>query len=174
MSRNIFLSIDEWQQIREELKVKKRRCEITRRMEDEYWNFRLFPIEIKEWKSNAKKYPHNTTRCFPRTGVNSETLDKIKTPRLFNRLLQENYRSQDLGYRSMFPSSYDGGSVRSFISWATNTTVFDDKDLDRTIEEWERIRIIMGKKMDLSNKTRWYHYDLEDLFEEVVNNVTVS
>ena len=92
MSRNIFLSIDEWQQIREELKVKKRRCKITRRMEDEYWNFRLFPIEIKEWKSSAKKYPQDTTRCFPRTGVNPETLDKIKTPRLFNRLLQENYR----------------------------------------------------------------------------------
>ena len=173
MSRNIFLSIDEWQQIREELKVKKRRCKFTGRMEDEYWNFILYPLQIKEWKSAAKKYPNNTTKCFPRTGVSSDTLDKIKTPRLFNRLLQENYRSQDLGYASMFPSDYGGGYVRSFISWATNTSVFDDKDLDRTIEEWEKIRIIMDKKMKLSNKTRWYQNELVDIFEEVVNNVAV-
>ena len=68
---------------------------------------------------------------------------------------------------------YGGGYVRYFISWATNTSVFDDKDLDRTIEEWEKIRIIMDKKMKLSNKTSWYQNELVDIFEEVVNNVAV-
>ena len=48
-----------------------------------------------------------------------------------------------------------------------------DIDEDTTMEEWKKINSIMNKKMNLTNKERFMHYELEQLFNEVRAHVPV-
>ena len=45
--RNIFLSLSEWTEIREELGIKRERNKYTKRLEDQYWLFKLHSRGIK-------------------------------------------------------------------------------------------------------------------------------
>ena len=54
--RNIFLSLSEWTEIREELGIKRERNKYTKRLEDQYWSFKLHPEELKDFKRYSKEY----------------------------------------------------------------------------------------------------------------------
>ena len=174
MDRNIWISFEDWSQLRKELGI-KRKTEEWGTKHDEYWNFFLYDNQIKQWKKSIKKYPLYSEKCFHRVGLNREMLKKVKTPGIYNRLLKSWWREWDAGL--MFPHSYQREEnmdciINSFVAWAMNNV--DDIDEDTTTEEWKKINSIMNKKMKLMNKERFMYYELEKLFKEVRAHVTTE
>tara|TARA_Y100000401_G_C8233783_1_gene179443 strand:+ start:98 stop:643 length:546 start_codon:yes stop_codon:yes gene_type:complete len=165
--RNIWITFEDWTQLRKELKIKRITFYGERR--DEYWNFYLSDNKIKEWKKNLKKYPSlYSENCFPRVGLDWEMLKKVKTPGIYNRLLKSFWREGDRD--PMFPDSYDreedmDWEINNFIAWAMNNV--RDIDEDTTMEEWKQINYIMNKKMKLTNKKIFWFSELVVLFKEV-------
>ena len=155
--RNIWISFEDWMQLRKELGIK-----------DEYWNFYLSDNEIKRWKEDIKRYSDYSEKCFERKGLDWEMLKKVKTPGIYNRLLQSFWREGDIAI--MFPNSYHREEdmdwiINNFVAWAMNNV--RDIDEDTTMEEWKQINSIMNKKMNLTNKERFMYYELVELFKEV-------
>ena len=168
MSRNIWITFEDWSQLRKELKIKRSKDNPVQE-QDEFWNFFLYDKEIKQWKKDRKQYPNfYSEKCFQRVGLDRETLKKVKTPGIYNRLLKSNWREHDRGI--MFPNSYHREEdmdwiIENFVSWAMNNV--RDIDEDTTMEEWKQINSIMNKKMKLANKERFWFDELEKLFNEV-------
>ena len=167
MSRNIWITFEDWSQLRKELRI-KRETNKWGEKHDEYWNFFLHDNQIKEWKKDIKKYPRYSEKCFQRVGLDREMLKKVKTPGIYNRLLKSNWREGDMGI--MFPNSYHREEdmdwiINNFVAWAMNNV--RDIDEDTTMEEWKQINSIMNKKMNLTNKERFMYYELVELFKEV-------
>lgn len=155
--RNIWITFEDWMQLRKELGIK-----------DEYWNFYLSDNQIKKWKEDVKRYSFHSDKCFKRKGLDWEMLKKVKTPGIYNRLLQSFWREGDMDI--MFPNSYHREEdmnwiINNFIAWAMNNV--RDIDEDTTMEEWKKINSIMNKKMNLTNKERFMYYELVELFKEV-------
>ena len=166
--RNIWITFEDWSQLRKELGIKRRKDEW--RTSDEYWNFYLSDNQIKEWKKDIKRYPRYSEKCFSRVGLDHEMLKKIKTPGIYNRLLKSEWREGDGVNYPMFPNSYHreedmDSIINNFVAWAMNNV--RDIDEDTTMEEWKQINSIMNKKMNLTNKERFWYYELEKLFNEV-------
>ena len=168
MSRNIWITFEDWSQLRKELKIKRSKDNPVQE-QDEFWNFFLYDKEIKQWKKDIKQYPNlYSEKCFQRVGLDRETLKKVKTPGIYNRLLKSNWREQDRG--TMFPNSYHREEdmdwiINNFVAWAMNNV--RDIDEDTTMEEWKQINSIMDKKMKLTNKERFWFHELVELFNEV-------
>ena len=102
-------------------------------------------------------------------------LKKVKTPGIYNRLLQSFWREGDMDI--MFPNSYHREEdmdwiINNFIAWAMNNV--RDIDEDTTMEEWKKINSIMNKKMNLTNKERFMYYELVELFKEVRAHMPVQ
>jgi hypothetical protein len=168
MSRNIWITFEDWSQLRKELKIKRSKDNPVQE-QDEFWNFFLYDKEIKQWKKDIKQYPNlYSEKCFQRVGLDWEMLKKVKTPGIYNRLLKSNWREGDMGI--MFPNSYHREEdmdwiINNFVAWAMNNV--RDIDEDTTMEEWKQINSIMDKKMKLTNKERFWFHELEKLFNEV-------
>ena len=172
--RNIWISFEDWSQLRKELGIKRVR-DRWGEMRDEYWRFFLCDDMIKRWKKDVKEYPQYSEKCFERVGLDREILKKIKTPGIYNRLLKSDWREGDMGI--MFPNSHHREEdmdwiIGNFVAWAMNNV--RDIDEDTTMEEWRQINSIMNKKMKLTNKERFMYYELTELFEEVRAHVTVK
>ena len=67
MSRNIWLTFEEWSAIKEEVNPEK------------WWSYHLSARELNEWKSDIKN-GYGDQKCFKRAGVNTNILNKITTP----------------------------------------------------------------------------------------------
>ena len=177
MSRNIWITFEDWSQLRKELKIKRSKDNPVQE-QDEFWNFFLYDKEIKQWKKDIKQYPNlYSEKCFQRVGLDREMLKKVKTPGIYNRLLKSNWRVQD-NMHEMFPlqnsyhrEEYMDWIIDNFIAWAMNNVRGIDEDL--TVEEWKQINSIMNKKMKLTNRERFMFYELEKLFNEVCAHMPV-
>ena len=171
--RNIWITFEDWSQLRKELGIKRKKTEWG--MRDEYWWFSLTDHQVKEWKKSIKKYgKYEEKWCFERTGLDWRMLKKVKTPGIYNRLLKSYYRAGDYG--TMFTSNHreerDDWIINNFIAWAMNHV--NGIDDDTTMEEWKRINSLMNKKMELTNKERWWYEELVELFNEVRIHVPVE
>jgi hypothetical protein len=158
MRRNIFLTFDEWSALKEEVNPG-----------DEYWQFELHNNELKKWMDNIEK-GYGEPRCFERVGVCNYILSKIKTPYLYNRLLQENYRSQDLNMHFMFVSDRDSDernqiNLNHFISWAT--ACISDIDMNTTKEQWIEYNKAFKAVLDNDDRKQFWAYELVELFSDV-------
>ena len=165
--RNIWISFEDWSQLRKELGIKRER-DRWGEMRDEYWHFYLSDLEIKRWKEDVKRYPTHSHYCFERTGLDWGMLEKVKTPGIYNRLLKSYYREGDR--KTMFPNSYYREEdmswiINNFVAWAMNNV--RDIDEDTTMEEWKQINSIMNKKMKLTNKESFWYWEMVELFNEV-------
>ncbi len=158
MRRNIFLTFDEWSALKEEVNP------------DEYWEFELHNHELNKWMNQIKK-GYAYSRCFERVGVSGYTLSKIKTPYLYNRLLQENYRSQDLRIDYMFVSDHHSdewnrSNLNNFISWAT--ACVSDIDMNTTKEQWIEYNKAFKAAMENDDRKMFWAYELAELFRDVI------
>ena len=169
MSRNIFLKFDEWTEIRKELGIKRKRCKFSHQMEDEYWNFRLSPYRLSEWKKEIKK-GWDYGYCFERTGVHSDTLKKLKSQHLINRLCQEEWRVHDLYNLPVFELDHEY-HFHSFLGWIYNANLKEELDIYTSRDKLYRIWEIMSKKIKLDSETRWFQWNLESLANEVIVSV---
>ena len=172
--RNIWITFEDWTQLRKELGI-KRETDKWGQKRDEYWHFFLHENQIKEWKKDIKRHSFHSKKCFPRLGLDWEMLEKVKTPGIYNRLLKSNWREGDRG--TMFPNSYHREEhmdwiIDNFIAWAMNNV--NDIDEDTTMEEWKKINSIMNKKMNLTNKERFWYNELVELFKEVRAHMPVQ
>ena len=177
--RNIWITFEDWSQLRKELGIKREKDTWGKKRErDEYWWFHLYDNEIEEWENSIEEYgEYAKTKCFERIGLSHNMLQSVKTPGIYNRLLKSYYRGGDSG--TMFPTeSYHRDDddiewiIRNFIAWAMNNV--EDIDEDMTMEEWKRINSIMNKKMNLSNKQKFWYEELVKLFKEVRPHVTAQ
>tara|TARA_Y100000996_G_C22171334_1_gene498763 strand:- start:50 stop:550 length:501 start_codon:yes stop_codon:yes gene_type:complete len=160
MSRNIWLTFEEWSAIKEEVNPEK------------WWSYHLTAHQLKEWKSDIKN-GYGDQKCFNRAGVNTNILNKITTPRLYNRLLQENYRDGDLCNCQMFinedsSDEWNESCLNNFISWVT--TSVEGVDMDTTKEQWIEYNKAMKVEMDSLDKTIFFHSEMIKMF----NRVTVK
>ena len=179
MSRNISLTLSEWTEIREELGIKRKKCKITKRIEDEYWAYKLYPGELSEWKKTAKEYP-SYTHCFRRAGA--YCVKDLKSQHLINRLCQQEYRGGDLNYVQIFepfprygePGDYHIHEERreenflNFIGFLFNCRLKEELDIRTPREKLIQIWEAMSKEIANSEKTCWFHWDLDRLANEVI------
>ena len=178
MSRNVFLTLDEWTQIRQELGIKRKKCKIMNRMQDEYWAYDLSPNQLKDWKKTVKTYP-NAEHCFSRAGVYTGLLDQLKSQHLINRLCQQDYRSQDLMHCDLFNTSPfsqrdcdEDNRKRNFynwIGWAFSS--IKDLDIYTSKEELNAIWLEMCKEVR-NGKETWFDWDLRRLFQDVKTSLS--
>ena len=157
MSRNIWLTFEEWSAIKEEVNPEK------------WWSFHLSARELKEWKSDIKN-GYGDQKCFKRVGVNTNILNKITTPRLYNRLLQENYRDGDLALCQMFidedsSDEWNESCLNDFISWATASV--EGVDMNTTKEQWIEYNKAMKDELDSSDKTIFFWGEMVKIFKRV-------
>ena len=109
-------------------------------------------------------------KCFKRAGVNTNILNKITTPRLFNRLLQENYRDGDLALCQMFidedsSDEWNESCLNDFISWATASV--EGVDMNTTKEQWIEYNKAMKVELDSSDKTIFFWGEMVKIFKRV-------
>tara|TARA_B100000508_G_scaffold51240_1_gene39818 strand:- start:230 stop:754 length:525 start_codon:yes stop_codon:yes gene_type:complete len=171
MSRNIWLTFEEWTEIRKELGIKRERCKFSNEMKDEYWNFYLPDNQIKKWKEDIKRRKEkygldDEGRCFERTGVQSDTLKKIKSQHLINRLCEQDWRPQDFGYN--FFNLKEERNFNLFIGWIFNTQLREKLDITTSREKLHRLWQLMSKKIELESETRWFTWTLEKLANEIL------
>lgn len=155
MSRNIWLTFEEWTAIKEQVNPEK------------WWCYELSARELKEWKSDIKK-GYGDQWCFKRAGVPTKVLNKLTTPYLYNRLLQENYRGgemQDMFIGTHHFESFDEQSLNNFISWATAT--IDGVDMNTTKEQWIAYNKALKIAVENSNKRVIFAWEMENLFRSV-------
>lgn len=160
MSRNIHLTFEEWTAIREEVKPEK------------WWCYELSARELKEWKSDIEK-GYGDERCFERAGVCTNVLNKLTSPYLYNRLLQENYRSGDLMMSDMFIDDdcsdeldeWNEHCLNCFISWATASV--DGVDMNTTKEKWTEYNKAMKNVVRNTNKKMIFVRELALMFRSV-------
>jgi len=157
MSRNIWLTFEEWSAIKEEVNPEK------------WWSYHLSARELKEWKSDIKN-GYGYQKCFKRAGVNTNILNKITTPRLYNRLLQENYRDGDLALCQMFidgdsSDEWNESCLNDFISWATASV--EGVDMNTTKEQWIEYNKAMKVELDSSDKTIFFWGEMVKIFKRV-------
>jgi len=157
MSRNIWLTFEEWSAIKEEVNPEK------------WWSYHLSARELKEWKSDIKN-GYGDQKCFKRVGVNTNILNKITTPRLYNRLLQENYRDGDLALCQMFidedsSDEWNESCLNDFISWATASV--EGVDMNTTKEQWTEYNKAMKVELDNSDKTIFFWGEMVKIFKRV-------
>ena len=155
MRRNIWLTFEEWSAIKKEVNLS--------------YPYDLSACEIKEWKSDIKN-GYGKQKCFNRAGVHTNMLNEITTPRLYNRLLQENYRDGDLVNNRMFidkDSSDDEieSNLNHFISWVTASV--EGVDMDTTKEQWIEYNKAMKVEMDNLDKTIFFHSEMVKMFNRV-------
>ena len=155
--RNIWLTFEEWSTIKEEVNPEK------------WWCYELTAREIKEWKNDIKR-GYGATKCFERAGVATRVLNKLTTPYLYNRLLQENYRSQDLSRCCMFidedlDGDWNESYLNNFISWAT--ACVDGIDMNTTKEQWIKYNKAMKIALENCNQKVIMFWQMEDLFRSV-------
>ena len=164
--RNIWITFEDWSQLRKELEIKRETNKWG--TSDEYWNFFLHDNQIKEWKKDIKRHSFHSEKCFSRVGLDWEMLKKVKTPGIYNRLLKSYYRAGDMSI--MFPNDYHREEdmdwiIDNFIAWAMNNV--RDIDEDMTIEEWKKINSDMNEKMILTGRHMFTPGLLIQLFKEV-------
>jgi len=169
MSRNIWLTFEEWTELRKELGIKRERCKLTNELEDEYWRFKLYNNQIKKWKEDIKRRKEkyglvDEGWCFERTGVDYDILKKIKSQHLINRLLKEDWRPQDFGH-NFFNLEHEG-NFYSFIGWIFNTGL--KLDITTSREKLYRLWQLMSKKIELESEKSWFTWTLEHLAEEIL------
>ena len=165
MSRNIWLTFEEWTELRKELGIKRERCKLTNELEDEYWRFHLYNNQIKKWKEDIKRWgKHSETRCFSRVGIDYDILRKLKSQHLINRLLEQDWRPQDFGY-NFFNLEHEG-NFYIFIGWIFNTRL--ELDITTSREKLHRLWQLMSKKIELESEKRWFTWTLQDLAEEIL------
>ena len=169
MTRNIYLKFDEWTEIRKELGIKRKRCKFSHQMEDEYWNFRLSPYRLSEWKKEIKK-GWDYGYCFERTGVHSDTLKKLKSQHLINRLCQEEWRVHDLYNLPVFELDREY-RFHYFLGWIFNARLKEELDIYTSRDKLYRIWEIMSKTIKLKSEKRWFQWNLESLANEVIVSV---
>ena len=171
MSRNIVLSYDEWSEIRKELGIKQNRCEHTNQLEDEYWNFKVYPYPLKEWRQRVRESKRKGWReygyCFERTGVCTETLEKLKSQHLINRLCQQNWREWDFNNISFLDINHEY-NFHYFLGWIYNARLKNKLDIYTSREKLYRIWEIMSKTIRLKSEKKWWPSDLERLADEVI------
>ena len=166
MSRNIFLTFDEYTEIRNELGIKRKKCKITNQMEDEFWNFRIPPFRLREWKKEVKK-GWSDGYCFERTGVWTETLENLKSQHLINTLCKQEWRCHDLNNCAIFEIEREH-QFFNFLGWIFNARLKEELDIRTPKERLHKIWQMMGKKMRLKDKNMWFQSDLEYLANEVM------
>jgi len=149
MTRNIYLTFEEWSAIKEEINPK------------DYWTYHLNSKEVATWKRHIKQ-GYGEQKCFSRAGVWKCDLDKITTPYLYNRLLQEDYRQQDMGMMSITGSEE---YINQFISWAT--ACVPDVDMNTTKEQWIEISKLMKDAIEKTNKRCIFAREMVEIFQSV-------
>jgi len=157
MSRNIYLTFEEWTAIKEEVNPEK------------WWCYELSARELKEWKNDIKM-GYGDQWCFKRAGVANNVLNKLTTPYLYNRLLQENYRGGDLALCQMFidedcSDEWNESCLKDFISWATASV--EGVDMNTTKEQWIKYNKAMKIAVENTNKRVIFARELENLFRSV-------
>ena len=155
MSRNIWLTFEEWSAIKEEVNPEK------------WWSYHLSARELKEWKNDIKR-GYGDEKCFKRAGVDTNTLNKITTPRLYNRLLGENFRhgdAQDMFIGDCHFEDLHEQCLHNFIGWATNNV--PDIDMDTTKEQWIEYNKAMKVELDNSDKTIFFFDEMVKIFKRV-------
>ena len=157
MSRNIWLTFEEWFAIKEEVNPEK------------WWSYHLSARELKEWKSDIEK-GYGDQKCFKRAGVANNVLNKLTTPYLYNRLLQENYRDGDLALCQMFidedsSDEWNESCLNDFISWATASV--EGVDMNTTKEQWIEYNKAMKVELDNSDKTIFFWGEMVKIFKRV-------
>ena len=157
MSRTIWLTFEEWFAIKEEVNPEK------------WWSYHLSARELKEWKSDIEK-GYGDQKCFKRAGVANNVLNKLTTPYLYNRLLQENYRDGDLALCQMFidedsSDEWNESCLNDFISWATASV--EGVDMNTTKEQWIEYNKAMKVELDNSDKTIFFWGEMVKIFKRV-------
>ena len=157
MSRNIYLTFEEWTSIKEEVNPK------------DWWCYQLSARQIKEWKNDIKM-GYGDQWCFKRAGVANDVLNKLTTPYLYNRLLQENYRDGDLALCQMFidedsSDEWNESCLNDFISWATASV--EGVDMNTTKEQWIEYNKAMKVELDSSDKTIFFWGEMVKIFKRV-------
>ena len=173
MSRNIVLSFDEWTEIRKELGIKRVRCKYTNELEDEHWNFKIYPYPLKEWKKRMRTYKKGgwaDKYCFDRTGVYRETLNKLKSQHLINRLCQQEWREWDFNNFGIFEIEQEYNFYH-FLGWIYNARLKEELDIYTPREKLYRIWEIMSKTIRLKSEKKWFNWDLEKLADEVIMSI---
>ena len=180
--RNISLTLSEWTEIREELGIKRERCKYTKRLEDQYWDFKLYPDEIKEFKKYSKEYP-SYTHSFKRGGT--YMAKHLKSQHLINRLYQQVWRSQDLNDHNIFepfpqwgfPGEYQLNeehreeNFNKFISFIFNCKLKNELDIRTSREKLIQIWEAMSEEIKNSDKHCWFHSDLDRLADKVIMSI---
>ena len=173
MSRNIILSFDEWTEIRKELGIKRVRCKYTNELEDEHWNFKIYPYPLKEWKKRMRTYKKGgwaDKYCFDRTGVHRETLNKLKSQHLINTLCKQEWRCQDLGNSLLFEIEREH-QFFNFLGWIFNARLKEELDIRTSREKLIQIWEAMSKEINNSDKHCWFHRDLDRLADKVIMSI---
>tara|TARA_R100000773_G_C4175703_1_gene87552 strand:+ start:130 stop:654 length:525 start_codon:yes stop_codon:yes gene_type:complete len=173
MSRNIVLSFDEWTEIRKELGIKKERCTITNELEDEHWNFKIYPYPLKEWKKRIRAYKKKgwvDYYCFERTGVYRETLENLKSQHLINTLCKQEWREWDFNNFGIFEIEEEYNFYH-FLGWLYNARLKEELDIYTPREKLYRIWEIMSKTIRLKSEKKWFNWDLEKLADEVIMSI---
>ena len=157
MSRNIWLTFEEWTAIKEQVNP------------EEWWCYELSARELKEWKSDIKR-GYGDQWCFKRAGVPTKVLNKVTTPYLYNRLLQENYRGGDLALCQMFidedlSDEWNESCLNVFISWATASV--DGVDMNTTKEQWIAYNKALKIAVENTNKRVIFAREMAMLFRSV-------
>ena len=155
--RNIWLTLNEWTAIQQEVKS------------EDWWSYPLSAREIEEWKNDIEE-GYGEEKCFERVGVSDYLLNKITTPYLYNRLLQEHYRDGDTCVRNMFinddrDDEWNESSLNNFISWATAS--IDGIDMNTTKEQWIKYNKAFKTVLDNSGRDLFMARDMENLFRSV-------
>ena len=180
--RNISLSLSEWTEIREELGIKRERNKYTKRLEDQYWAFKLHSEELKDFKKTSKEYP-SYKHCFSRSGA--YCAKDLKSQHLINRLYQQEWRSQDLNHYGTFepfpqwglPGEYQineeqrEDNFNQFIGFIFNCDLKNELDIRTSREKLIQIWEAMSKEIKNSDKHCWFHRDLDRLADKVIMSI---
>ena len=169
MSRNITLSYKQWEIIRKDEKSVMKKEKIKGD-----GGFHIFPRPLREWKRSMKEGYGEWNNYYTWSRGHLGGYSRVARHKLSdfsqNILDMQYYREKD-GIPDgafHFTQSYHD---RRFAGWAL-CNVYDSRtntqiSYHTTNEQWNQMRLLMGKKIDLEKDKRWFKWDIIDLFKEI-------
>ena len=168
--RNITLSYKQWEIIHKDEKSVMKKEKIKGD-----GGFHIYPKRLREWKRDMKMYSWDNYYTWSRGDLGGfPHVDRDKLSDYSQNVLDmQYYREKDGipdGVFHLHGTRYKS-LTRSFAGWAlcnlyeprTNTQI----SYHTTNEQWNQMRLLMGKKIDLEGDKRWYSWDVIDLFKQI-------
>mgnify|MGYP001208825405 CR=1 FL=1 len=165
--RNITLSYKQWEIIHKDeksvMKKEKKKGE---------GGFHIYPNQLREWRKSMKTYSWDRHYTWSRGDLGGfPYVERHKLSDFSQNILDMQYYREKDGIPDgvfHFPESYQD---RNFAGWAL-CNVYDSRtntqiSYHTTNEQWNQMRLLMGKKIDLEKDKRWFKWNLIDLFKEI-------